>query len=320
MSVYGTATSIDSCLNEFARLLKVHVQTDETMNQFTPLLLELQKQSQRQKIDVGRVTLCISGLPIKARTAGANPIDYLQRNWGAGLLAPSPSSTTKKTSLRATTNVRSNANITTSTTNVQPSMTSNANTKEPDRALIRDAAEQCGGATVKFAWAQRSLFRTLGIPEDTWNGFCAMAVGEFFVDPDAIEGKLKGQKSKIDLVHLHANYRASGQASYNYITAHFGFNYVGVTDETALTAENLWAAIGLHNGTKRMIGLLKPKGGGHAIGLVIANSKYTFFDAEEGVVEISDRNVFWYFLYRYVNHPTKGLLTDFNRVFVATWS
>lgn len=312
MSVYAVPTTAEVCMREFiSRLSKRIAGTAPEYTEFMPILSLLLEQSE-SRIDIVPVNRLIGGLSQKAQTKGADAISYLRSNWGPGLLAksPSPKKVTPQKIVTVTNLPESSSSSSSSSITV---------TNVPQRALIRDAAEQ-GGGTVVFSWAQSSLFQTLGIPRDTWNGFCAMAVGEFFVRPDTIQTTLRSQKGKIDLLHLHSRYGASGEASYEYITAAFGLTFVNATSVTKLTPQNTLLAMETFSGTRHMIGLLKSKGGGHAIGVIVNGGTYNFFDAEEGQATLGDRNSFWQFLYRYITHETKGLDKDFQNVFVATWS
>lgn len=308
MSAYSVPTSAEMCIQTFVGLLNTRVKNMTTYGLFMPLIDELIEQGEGA-INVTRVNRIIGELPQKALTAGAEAIQYLRNHWGPGLKAQ-PSKT------------KSKSGLTIRPPSPSPSPTpsiSITNVDVPDRALLRDAAEQAGG-TVTFSWAQRSLFQSLGIPTDTWNGFCAMTVGEFLLRPDTIQTKLKSQKGKIDLLHVHESYRSSGRSSYDFITSEFGLTFSGVTDAVAITPENTLRALETHSGTRHMIGLLKAEGGGHAVGVIVSSGEYTFFDAEEGQAELGNRDSFWLFLYRYITHETKGLDKQFKYVFVATWS
>ncbi|HEX7154483.1 MAG TPA: hypothetical protein VF618_23560 [Thermoanaerobaculia bacterium] len=185
------------------------------------------------------------------------------------------------------------------------------------RHLILDCCERSGG-TVDAQWSQASIFGHLGIPEDLYNGFCASAVGRWFAD-EANAAKLKTQKGKIDTLLLHESYRASKKASYVYMTEALGLPFVDATEATALTAENLFKQLETFKGTRHMIGLLKHGGGGHAIGVWQQDAKYKFFDANEGLVTLPNRQALWTFIWYYVTDVDQGLAKDYTRCFVATW-
>jgi hypothetical protein len=335
MSAYAVPTNADACMTQFVSILNARVSNQTTYSLFMPLITELMTQSSG-RINMTPINRLIGELPTSAQTAGAEALSYLRRFWGPGLSAPAPAprrvvaaTTQAAQTVRPTPSPappvvtpRPSSPVATPAPAPSPVVSSPASSSASvtvERALIRDAAETAGG-TVSFSWTQSSLFDSLGIPRDTFNGFCAMAVGEFLARPTTVRTKLTTQKGKVDLINAHGRYRGSGRTSYDFITGEFGLTYVNATSLSALTAENAFRAVETHSGAKKMIGITKTTGGGHAVGLIIASGRYTFFDAEEGQAELGDRNAFWLFLRRYIDHPTKGLKTDYQNVFVATWS
>jgi hypothetical protein len=189
------------------------------------------------------------------------------------------------------------------------------------RHLIMDCCERSGG-NVDSHWSQASLFSALGLPEDTYNGFCASAVARWFADEGNAE-KLKTQRGKIDTLHLHASYgasyRGSGKSSYEFFTEKLNLPFVKVTEAAALTAENLFKQLEMNKGTRHMVGLVKSGGGGHAIGVWRKDSAYKFFDPNEGLVSLPNRQALWTFLWHYVSDAEQGLAKYFATCFVATW-
>lgn len=356
MSAEAFPTTADKCIEEFVARLNRRVPDSAKYQQFLPLLSALIDQSTAGRPDSAATQRIINDLPPGALVAGAEPLAYLKRHWGAGLRAAAPRSAAAAASAEASSrtavphaaspNVARGATIvrsaTTTTTTASPSPSPSPSraasqapspaspaassaavaisVAPPDRALIRDAAE-AGGGTVKFSWAQSSLFDSLAIPRDTFSGFCALTVGEFLIRPDTIETKLRSSRGKIDLLNANGRYRGSGRPSYEFITGEFGLTYVGATAVATLTPEHALAALESLHGTRHMIGLLRTGGGGgHAVGVIVSGGRYSFFDAEEGQAELPNRDAFWKFLYRYITHATKGLAKDYQRVFVATWS
>jgi hypothetical protein len=142
------------------------------------------------------------------------------------------------------------------------------------RHLIMDCCERSGG-NVDSHWSQASVFASLAIPEDTYNGFCASAVGRWF-DGEGNAEKLKTQKGKIDTLNIHSRYRGSGKSSYEFLTEQFKLPFLGVTPTAALTPENMLKQLETDKGTRHMVGLLKSGGGGHAIGVWRKDSAYKF--------------------------------------------
>ncbi len=360
MSAEAFPTSADKCIEEFVARLNRRVPDSTKYMQFMPLLTALIDQSTAGRPDSAATERIINGLPPGALVAGAEPLAYLRRHWGAGLRAAAPRSAAAVASAEASSRTavphaaspsiaRGAAIVRSATTTTaspspapapspspspspapspapraaSPAASSAAvaiSVAPPDRVLIRDAAE-AGGGTVKFSWAQSSLFDSLAIPRGTFSGFCALTVGEFLIRPDTIETKLRSSRGKIDLLNANGRYHGSGKSSYEFITGEFGLTYVGATDVAALTPEHTLAALESLRGTRHMIGLLRTGGGsGHAVGVIVSGGRYSFFDAEEGQAELPNRDAFWRFLYRYITHPTKGLAAVYQRVFVATWS
>jgi hypothetical protein len=303
-------------------------------------------------MDAMAIERVIQPLPPGALVAGAEPLAYLRRYWGVGLRTAAPRSAAATSSAAAASRasiphasspsvargaeiVRASTVTTTIVSRPSPSPSPSPSpapspasvsaavaisVSAPERQLIRDAAET-GGGTVKFSWAQSSLFDSLAIPRETFGGFCALAVGEFLTRPDTIETKLRSSRGKIDLLNANGRYHGSGKPSYEFITGEFGLTYVGATSVTALTPENALRAIESQRGTRHMIGVTRTaRGTGHAVGLLVAGGKYSFFDAEEGLAELPNRDAFWRFLHRYITHATKGLAAEYQNVFVATWS
>lgn len=377
MSAEAAPTSADKCIEEFVARLNRRVPDGTKYQQFIPLLSALIEQATAGRPDSSATERIINALPPGALVAGAEPLAYLRRHWGAGLRGAAPRSAAASASAAAASRtavphaaspsvargaaIVRGASVTPASASPSspspaspspsspspsspspaspaspasrapsaaapaPSPSSSAaavaiSVAPPDRALIRDAAEAAGG-TVKFSWAQSSLFDSLGIPRDTFGGFCALTVGEFLIRPDTIEAKLRSSRGKIDLLNANGRYRGSGKPSYEFITGEFGLTYVGVTEVATLTPEHTLAALESLRGTRHMIGVLRTGGGsGHAGGVIVSGGKYSFFDAEEGQAELPNRDAFWRFLYRYITHATKGLARDYQRVFVATWS
>lgn len=164
------------------------------------------------------------------------------------------------------------------------------------------------------------MFAHLHLPADTFQGFCAAAVGQWLAVPDGFEALIRKQTGKIDILNLHSNYKGSGKASDEFITATFkSLTFVSASAVAPLTAESIYTKV--TPGGKYMIGVLREGGGGHAIGLVShANKSYSFFDPNEGLATMADATILWKFLWYYVNDKDQGLLTDFSKVFVAKWS
>lgn len=347
MSAEAVPTSADKCIEEFVVRLNRRVPDSTKYQQFMPLLTALIEQSSGRP-DAAAIERIIHALPPSALVAGAEPLAYLRRHWGVGLRTAAPRSAAATASAAAASRssiphasspsvargaeiVRASAATPTPTAVSRPSPSPSPlpasaaaavaiSVAAPDRQLIRDAAET-GGGTVKFSWAQSSLFDSLAIPRETFGGFCALAVGEFLTRPDTIETKLRSSRGKIDLLNANGRYHGSGKPSYEFITGEFGLTYVGATSVTALTPENTLRAIESQRGTRHMIGVTRTaRGTGHAVGLLVAAGKYSFFDAEEGLAELPNRDAFWRFLYRYITHATKGLAAEYQNVFVATWS
>jgi hypothetical protein len=339
---------------EFVRLLNGKITDSPSYTLFMPLLSELAEQT-AGRINPERVAALIGAMSVSLRVRANDPLTYLQANWRATLATAGPRSAAATASAAAgasriipaagASNVAhaaaivnaassSPATATAQPSPVTPSSAASASTPAaatpssaviavavaaPARRLLRDAADDSGG-TIKLTWEQRSIFNTIGLPADTFNGFCATAVGEFLKSPDTIDTKLRSQRGKIDLINAHRRYAASGKSSYAFITDEFGLTFSGVTAVAALNPVNTLRAIETHAGTRHMIGLTRPGGRGHALGLLItAGPKYLFFDAEEGVAEVDGRDAFWRFLHKYITRPAGGLAADFANMFVATW-
>ncbi|EGD48970.1 hypothetical protein Cpap_3398 [Ruminiclostridium papyrosolvens DSM 2782] len=148
-------------------------------------------------------------------------------------------------------------------------------------------------------------------------GYCLAATGRWLVNPKDTENEIAGQKFQAETMNLQSRYEASRIDGDTFLGKEYP-RELGLPVRKAnyqLTSENLYNQIiylkdniPLTQGYMMLCIGEKPNKFTHALGVIINDGNYYFFDANEGFCSMKGTETFWGFIYHYVTNLDYGLL------------
>ena len=158
-------------------------------------------------------------------------------------------------------------------------------------------------------------------------GYCLAVTGQWLSNPEYVKGHINETRFQTDTIQIQREYEKAEISGADFLARKFP-NLVNLVKKEVcpLTAERLYNEIIYLEGKLLtsgyiMIALWDSTDSGHAIGVIIDNGKYHFFDANECFCTTDNAHVFWDFIYQYVTQPEYGLLQQrYNSFQVALYN
>ncbi len=183
--------------------------------------------------------------------------------------------------------------------------------------MLKKRIEQLipSGLQLKECNQKSSLIANFGdIQTKDFSGYCLAVTGKWLSNPKFVEDHILDVRFQRDTMDMQREYEKAKEHGADFLGRKFpNLAHLVKKEVQPLTAENLYNEIIYLGGQQLasgyiMIALGDSTDYGHALGVIINNGNYCFFDVNECFCSMGNVQAFWNFIYYYVTQEEYGLL------------